>query len=213
MTNIYITDMDGTLTKGSVVLQHAGHLIAKGLITDDGSYGAWLLDVKNESLIVAVAENYRKEVMGLEIKDLDVENFVAEMLADSSNWYTILEELVLAQAQGHRVIIISGSSDFLVEEVGKQLQFEAVGTKYLTCPQNKLTGDVIGMFGYEAKDKWITENVNFADYENSFGLGDTVSDFGIFKHTEHNTLVEPTSHTMEFLLKSDVRMARIHHEG
>lgn len=213
MTNIYITDMDGTLTKGSVVLQHAGHLIEKGLITDDGSYGAWLLDVKNENLIVAVAENYRKEIMGLEIKDLDVENFVAEMLADESNWYTILDELILAQAQGHRVIIISGSSDFLVEEVGKQLQFEAVGTKYLTCSQNKLTGDVIGMFGYEAKDQWITENVNFADYENSFGLGDTVSDFGIFKHTQHNTLVEPTVHTMEFLLKSDVRMERIHHEG
>lgn len=213
MTNIYITDMDGTLTKGSVVLQHAGHLIEKGLITDDGSYGAWLLDVKNESLIVAVAENYRKEITGLKVSDLDVENFVTSMLADESNWYTILDELVLAQAQGDRVIIISGSSDFLVEEVGKQLQFEAVGTKYLVDENNVLTGDVVGMFGYEAKDEWITENVNFADYENSFGLGDTVSDFGIFKHTQHNTLVEPTTHTMEFLLKSDVRMERIHHEG
>lgn len=213
MTNIYLTDMDGTLTKGSVVLQHAGHLIEKGLIKDDGSYQAWLLDVKNESLIVAVAENYRKEIMGLKIEELDVENFVTEMLADGENWYTILDELILAQAQGHRVIIISGSSDFLVEEVAKQLGFEGVGSEYLLDGDNKLTGEVIGMFGYEAKDQWITENVNFADYEKSFGLGDTVSDFGIFKHTSHNTLVEPTSHTMEFLLTSDVRMARIHHEG
>lgn len=209
MTNIYITDMDGTLTKGSVVLQHAGHLIEKGLIKDDGSYHAWLADVKNESLIVAVAENYRKEIMGLQVADLDVENFVTEMLADEDNWYETLDELVLAQAQGHRVIIISGSSDFLVEEVGRQLQFEAVGTRYHVCENNFLTGEVKGMFGLEAKDEWITENVNFADYENSFGLGDTVSDFGIFKHTEHNTLVEPTRHTMEYVLTSDVRIERI----
>lgn len=209
MTNIYITDMDGTLTTGSVVLQHAGHLIEKGLITDDGSYGAWLLDVKNESLIVAVAENYRKEITGLKIEDLDVENFVAEMLADSSNWYETLDELILANAKGDRVIIISGSSDFLVEEVAKQLQFEGVGTRYHVCKDGFLTGEVKGMFGLEAKDEWITENIDFSQYENSFGLGDTVSDYGIFKHTEHNTLVEPTAHTLQYALTSPVRIERI----
>ncbi len=45
---LILTDVDGTLTKKSVVLSHAGFLIKKGVIKDDGSYKAWSQDMKNE---------------------------------------------------------------------------------------------------------------------------------------------------------------------
>lgn len=41
MKNLILTDVDGTLTRKSVVLSHAGFLIEKGIIKDDGSYKAW----------------------------------------------------------------------------------------------------------------------------------------------------------------------------
>lgn len=209
---LFLTDMDGTLTKGSVVLDHAGYLIEKGLIKDDGSFQAWKQDVKNERLIVAVAENYRHELQGKTIEQLDVENFVTEYLAQDV-WYSTLENLQKEKALGHEVIIISGSSDFLVKEVAKQLGFKGVGSQYLTDNEGKLTGEVVGMFGLDAKDKWITENVDKSQYEGLIGLGDTSSDYGIFKHCSYNILVEPTTETMEFMLVKGARINEILHEG
>lgn len=212
MTKLFLTDMDGTLTKGSVVLDHAGYLIEKGLIKDDGSFKAWKQDVKNERLVVAVAENYRHELQGKTIEELDVKGFVTEYLKKDV-WYTTLKNLITAKYQGHRVVIISGSSDFLVNEVASQLGFEGVGSHYITNEQGQLTGEVVGMFGLDAKDKWITENIDKTQYESIVGLGDTSSDYGIFKHCEYNVLVEPTTETMEFMLKVGARVNKIHHEG
>ena len=36
--NLLLADLDGTLTNKSLVLEHYGHLINKGIVTDDGSY-------------------------------------------------------------------------------------------------------------------------------------------------------------------------------
>ena len=215
MTNkqtLFLTDMDGTLTKGSVVLDHAGFLIEKGLIKDDGSFQAWKQDVKNEKLVVAVAENYRHELTGKTVEELQVKEFVTEYL-EKDVWYTTLLNLITAKEQGHRVVIISGSSDFLVQEVASQLGFEGVGSHYITDNEERLTGDVIGMFGLEAKDKWITENIDKSEYTHLVGLGDTSSDYGIFKHCSYNVLVEPTSETMEFMLTKGALVNEIHHEG
>lgn len=212
LPTLFLTDMDGTLTKGSVVLDHAGYLIEKGLIKDDGSFKAWQQDVKNERLVVAVAENYRSQITGKKISELGVEEFVREYIK-ADTWYSTVFNLVSAKSNGHEVIIVSGSSDFLVQEVAKQLGFEGVGSKYLTDTEGRLTGEVVGMFGLEAKDSWITENVNKLDYDGLIGLGDTSSDYGIFKHCEYNILVEPTSETMEFLLTKGAKINEIHHEG
>ena len=80
MKNLILTDVDGTLTRKSVVLSHAGFLIEKGIIKDDGSFKAWEKDVKNESLIVAVAENYRNEITGKTEKEMHAEEFVSQFL-------------------------------------------------------------------------------------------------------------------------------------
>lgn len=207
---LFLTDMDGTLTKGSVVLDHAGYLIEKGFIKDDGSYKAWKLDVKNEKLIVAVAENYRHQITGLKVSDLHVKEFVSEYIKKDV-WYSTLDNLKEEkEVFGNEVIIISGSADYLVKEVARQLGFKGIGSKYIE-KNGVLTGSVIGLFGMEAKDIWITNNVNKQDYEGLIGLGDTASDYGIFKHCEYNILVEPTSETMEFMLKVGATINEIKH--
>ena len=189
--------MDGTLTKGSIVLEHAGFLVEKGLIKDDGSYQAWNKDRKNEKLIVAVAENYRKEITGKTIEQLHVGEFIQLALDNKDNWYSTLDMLKAEKAKGNDVVIISGSSNFLVQGVAKALGFAGIGTWYYTNEEGKLTGEVKGMFGYEAKEKWINENIPFKDYGYTVGLGDTSSDFVIFNVSEYNILVEPTAETLE----------------
>ena len=208
---LFLTDMDGTLTKGSVVLDHAGYLIEKGFIQDDGSYQAWKLDVKNEKLIVAVAENYRYQLIGRKVEELDVEGFIANEIANESKWYSTLQVLKEAKAQGHEVVIVSGSADFLVQELVSQLGFQGVGSTYLVDENDCITGEVVGMFGMNAKDEWIQNNIALSTYERVVGLGDTASDYGIFKHCEYNILVEPTSETMEFMLKVGATINEIKH--
>lgn len=210
--HLFITDMDGTLTKGSIVLEHAGFLIEKGLIQDDGSYQAWNNDRKNEKLIVAVAENYRKEITGKTIEQLHVDEFIQLALNNKDNWYSTLDMLKTEKAKGNDVVIISGSSNFLVQGVAKALGFNGIGTWYYTNQEGKLTGEVKGMFGYEAKEKWINENIAFADYGYIVGLGDTSSDFAIFNASQYNILVEPTAETLEQALEQKIQIDEILHK-
>lgn len=212
MNKLYLSDMDGTLTKGSIVLDHAGHLIEKGLIKDDGSFKAWKLDPKNERLIVAVAENYRHQLKGKSIDELDVQGFIANEIANESKWYSTLQLLKEAKAKGHEVIIISGSADFLVQELVSQLGFQGVGSTYLVDENDCITGEIVGMFGMNAKDEWVQNNVALSTYEQVVGLGDTGADNGIFKNAHYNILVDPTSETMEYLLKVGTRINEIVHE-
>ena len=66
MKNLILTDVDGTLTRKSVVLSHAGFLIEKGIIKDDGSFKAWKKDVKNEIMTITLirlsGDNLGKEL-------------------------------------------------------------------------------------------------------------------------------------------------------
>lgn len=210
--HLFITDMDGTLTKGSIVLEHAGFLIEKDLIQDDGSYQAWNKDRKNEKLIVAVAENYRKEITGKTIEQLHVDEFIQLALNNKDNWYSTLDMLKAEKAKGNDVVIISGSSNFLVQGVAKALGFNGIGTWYYTNEEGKLTGEVKGMFGYEAKEKWINENIAFTDYGYIVGLGDTSSDFAIFNASQYNILVEPTAETLEQALEQKIQIDEILHK-
>lgn len=211
--SLLISDMDGTLTKGSIVLEHAGFLIEKGLIQDDGSYQAWNKDRKNEKLIIAVAENYRKEITGKTIEQLHVDEFIQLALANEENWYSTLGLLKQAKATGNDVVIISGSSNFLVQGVAKALGFAGIGTWYYTDEEGKLTGEVKGMFGYEAKEKWINENIiNKDEYSLVVGLGDTSSDFAIFNASQYNILVEPTAETLEQALEQKIQIDEILHK-
>lgn len=210
--HLFITDMDGTLTKGSIVLEHAGFLVEKGLIQDDGSYQAWNKDRKNEKLIVAVAENYRKEITGKTIEQLHVDEFIQLALDNKDNWYSTLDMLKAEKAKGNDVVIISGSSNFLVQGVAKALGFAGIGTWYYTNEEGKLTGEVKGMFGYEAKEKWINENIPFKDYGYTVGLGDTSSDFAIFNASQYNILVEPTAETLEQALEQKIQIDEILHK-
>lgn len=199
MKKIIFTDVDGTLTRKSLVLSHAGFLIEKGIIKDDGSYNAWHQDMKNESLIIAVAENYRSQITGLKESDMQAETFITNFFLKGDNWYNTLSMLTNMQNQGYEVSLITGSSDFLVKHLADILQCDYHATQYLKDENGCFTGEIKGMFSETQKDNCIQSNYNLKEYSEIEAWGDTASDYGLFKHANHKVLVDPTFETLKTL--------------
>jgi HAD superfamily phosphoserine phosphatase-like hydrolase len=206
--DLYLTDLDGTLTRKSLVLGHAGFLIERGIIEDTGIYSAWCEDMKNEKLIVALAQDYQRQLKDKRIEDLMVHEFIEDFLGDENNWYNTLEMLITARNFGEEVCLITGSSDFLVKELAERLNFKWFATKYHT-ENGILTGEITGMFADYQKDEVIRNNFDLSEYSVVIGLGDTASDYGIFKHCHFNYLVDPTKETLEKLILKGCRIDRI----
>ena len=199
MKKIIFTDVDGTLTRKSLVLSHAGFLIEKGIIKDDGSYKAWSQDMKNESLIVAVAENYRSQITGLKESDMQAQTFIIDFFLEGDNWYNTLGTLTKMQNQGCEVSLITGSSDFIVKHLADILQCDYHATEYLKDENGCFTGEIKGMFSETQKDECIQTNYNLEEYSEVEAWGDTASDYGLFKHASRKVLVDPTFETLKTL--------------
>ena len=199
MKKIIFSDVDGTLTRKSLVLSHAGFLIEKGVIKDDGSYKAWSQDMKNESLIVAVAENYRSQITGLKESDMQAKAFITKFFEQKDNWYNTLDKIKDKQKQGYAVSLITGSSDFLVKHLADILQCDYHATQYLKDEKGCFTGELIGMFSETQKDNCIKSNYNLNEYDKVEAWGDTASDYGLFKHANYKMLVDPTFETLKTL--------------
>jgi len=71
-----ITDLDGTLVKGSIVLNHAEYLENKGIIDTQGTLEAWKLDIKNEKLIVDLAMAYQRGITGLTLEEIKINDYL-----------------------------------------------------------------------------------------------------------------------------------------
>ena len=199
MKKIIFTDVDGTLTRKSLVLSHAGFLIEKGIIKDDGSYNAWCQDMKNESLIIAVAENYRSQITGLKESDMQAQTFIIDFFLEGDNWYNTLGTLTKMQNQGCEVSLITGSSDFLVKHLADILQCDYHATQYLKDENGCFTGEIKGMFSETQKDECIQTNYNLEEYSEVEAWGDTASDYGLFKHASRKVLVDSTFETLKTL--------------
>lgn len=207
MKKLILTDVDGTLTKKSIVLSHAGFLIENKVIADDGSYQAWVQDMKNEHLITSVAENYRSQIVGMKESDMKAKEFIENFCKTKENWYSLYNDLVVIKTneaikrkEEADIILITGSADFLIKHLASFLNVKYHATRYLKDENDCFTGEVIGMFSENQKDDCIQWNVNINEYSDIEAWGDTSSDYGLFKHADYTILVDPTRQTLETLI-------------
>lgn len=196
--NLVLSDLDGTIVENSLVLSHAKYLIEKSIIKDDGSMIAWLTDVKNEKFITSVAENYRKEIKGMKIEELEVRNFIRKYLTNDENInFKVLNKIQGLKKKGYIVYLVTGSSDFLVKPLAHYFGFNYFATEYLLDENNCLTGEVKGMFNAQQKNDKVKQCFNLPSYDNVIGFGDTFSDNGIFQNCNKSYLVKPSKQTLE----------------
>lgn len=210
--DLVLSDLDGTLTKKSLVLEHYGYLIRNGIVEDDGTYKAWSMDMKNEKLITECAMSYQRALIGKSINELEVMDFITEFVYNDDNWYLeVMETLEVARDFGNTdIILITGSADFLVQPLCEILGFDCFATIYKRdLKTDKLNGEIVPMFGDTHKDKCIKNNIDLHLYDDIVGFGDTSSDYGIFKNCKRNILVHPTKETLVNLITKDVKIEKI----
>lgn len=197
MIKLLLTDCDGTLVDGSVVLQFASFLIEKGVIEDDLSRVQWEYNQKDEDKISAYGDHFRQSLKGLDY-------FYIESLADEFVQSNILkyydkplEILDTCKKDNYMCIIVSGSCDFLIEKIAKHLGVFGYGAKY-ELNNNKFTGAVeIPTFSYRVKKDLIENLINPAYIETVIGMGDTPSDIAIAEYSDEFYLVQPNNNTIK----------------
>lgn len=196
---IALSDVDGTIVRSSLVLSHAVALSNEGVINVGSLAKDWQKDMKNETIISALAEAYRDEIMGRTASDIASAEYVAEMISDKRNFYaSVIERLVSMRSEGDDVILISGSPGYLIEPFAEHFNFQGVGSDYKVNATGHFTGEVDGMFHGDAKRNYVA-GLDLARYTEVHAYGDTRSDVPLFEKASYSVLVAPNNDTRSSL--------------
>lgn len=193
-----LSDVDGTIVQGSLVLEHAISLHEQERINLGSLPARWLEDKKNESLISALAEAYRDAIIGQRVEELGIETFLDTLCERHDSFYSSMNRLLDSKARGADITLISGSPDFLVQPFAKRFGFDGVGSDYHTNADGELNGNVRGMFGADAKREYVRD-MRLQDGMNIHAYGDTPSDAPLFEAASYSVLVAPNEDTMSTL--------------
>lgn len=194
--SVILSDVDGTIVRGSLVLQHATMLHDREMIDLGDLPGKWAADRKNEELITELAIAYQKSITGMRIEDLGVDEFVDTICSDSNSFYSALNRLITLKKLGADVHLVSGSPDFLVKSFGDRFGFNAAASRYHVSDSGHLTGQIDGMFSAPAKRHFVS-TLDLSGYNEVFAFGDTSSDVPLFEASSYSVLVAPNQVTRE----------------
>ena len=195
-------DIDGTLYRDSLMTEHFKKLIKYEVV--DERY--WINGVKDtyinwdkrfedyDNYLFGVSEAYVQAITGRHKKYSDfATEQVMKLKADRVYKFTrnIIEK---HKKNGHLIIFISGSPDYLVEAMGKKHHaFLAIGSKYI-IENDKFTGEVIPMWDADSKNKTIdklVEEYNI-DLSESFAYGDTNGDYNMLRRVGNPVAMNPS---------------------
>ncbi len=195
-------DIDGTIFRNSLLIEHFKKLIKYELVDisqyeqkvkesfklwDErkGDYDAYLLDL---------TDTYKEAIKGLSLLYNDfISDQVVELKGNKLYKYS-RERIKWHQDQGHKVIFISGSPDFLVGRMAKKLKADDfIGSTYHTC-DNKLTGCIDPMWDTPNKIKSINHFCEKYDIDltKSYAYGDTNGDYGMLSLVGNPIAINPS---------------------
>lgn len=202
---IVLSDVDGTLVKSSLVLESAVEVHRDGRAFLGDAPERWLADMKNESLIRELAETYREALVGKSMAFVKAEATITRLLADDENFYATLKRLVKHQEDGHEVVLITGSPDFLVKPFAEKFGFKYFASTYHVDDNGCFTGEIELMAGAVAKQA-VIDSLGLENYSMVIGLGDTASDAPLLAASHQSVLVAPTEETLEVLRAKGIRI-------
>lgn len=206
-------DIDGTLYRDSLLIEHFKKLIQYELIGKrewsehlETTYMNWEKRQGNyDDYLYEISDQYVEAITGLDKSDLNfASDQVIRLKADRVYKYT-RSRIHWHQQQGHRVIFISGSPDYLVERMAKKYKVDdCIGSSYLV-ENGKLTGEVIPMWDSDSKNKSIdffVDKYNI-DMEKSYAYGDTHGDITMLKRVGNPIAINPTRELLSCMSKDE----------
>ena len=188
-------DIDGTIARESLMIEHFKRLIKYEILDES----VWVNDVKQlymeyvnrygayDAYIEALSEKYRSDLKGF---DINYNKFIAEQSIKKvfERVYVFSRnQLEFHKANGHLIFFVSGSPDFLVEEMAKKYDVtEYRATKYLYDNNG-------------GKDKVCNELIEKynIDTEKSYAYGDTTGDLSMLRRFGNAYTINPSKRLLE----------------
>lgn len=211
-------DIDGTLYRDSLMVEHFKKLI-KYEVVDPAiwhnkakkAFHDWDKRTGNyDDYLLELAAIYVESMKGLKKNHIDfITNQVIHLKGDRVYKFT-RERIAWHKEQGHAVIFISGSPDYLVSKMAKKYDVtDSQGTEYLVDKEEYFTGEIIQMWDSSSKKKAIHRFVAKynLDLNQSYAYGDTHGDLGMFELVAHPIAINPVKELL-CAIKSHPDVAR-----
>lgn len=211
-------DIDGTLYRNSLMIQHFKKLIKYEVIDPyiwhskvKHTYDEWEKRFGDyEVYLEELADVYLKELKGVNKANIDfIANQVINLNGDKVYKYS-RSRIEWHKEQGHKIFFISGSPDFLVEKMAAKYGVtEFRGTVYVVDEKNNFTGEIIKMWDSDNKQKTIDEFVRKydVDLEKSYAYGDTQGDFSMLKMVGNPIAINPNRNLFNSI-KNDPELSK-----
>ena len=201
-------DIDGTIFRDSLAVEHFNHLVKYDVIPKEAKLltssvqHAWENREEDyETYLSSVMNVYAQQLKGLTIEDVSfVTNKVIETHGKKLYNYT-KQRIAWHKDQGHKIIFISGSPDFIVSKMAESLGADLwFGTTYLTS-HGTYTGEVLPMWDAESKQRMIEQLVKQYDLDlsSSYAYGDTTGDLTMLKSVGHPVAINPNARLLQEL--------------
>ena len=209
-------DIDGTLHRDSLMMEHFKRLIRYEIIDPNYWYSHaqkafqdWDKRMGNyEDYLLEVAEIYLKSMKGQNKNYIDfIVQQVIETKGDRVYRYT-RDQIFWHQEQGHKVIFISGSPDYLVEKMAQKYDVDDFrATVYIVDKDNNFTGRIQRMWDSNSKSVALTELVeqHDIDLDKSYAYGDTKGDLSVLKAVGNPVAINPARELL-LQIKKDPRL-------
>ncbi|MDR1774211.1 MAG: HAD-IB family hydrolase [Clostridioides sp.] len=212
-------DIDGTLYRDALIIEHFKKLIKYDII--DQKY--WYNNVRDtfmnwdkrqgnyDDYLEKVCKIYVDAIKGLNNDYIDfTSNQVIRLKSDRIYKYT-RNRIDWHHKQGHKIIFISGSPDFLVSKMAKKYNADDFeGSKYI-FENGIFTGNVEPMWNSESKNNAIDKfKKKFdIDLDNSYAYGDTNGDIQMFKRVGNPVAINPTKELLKAIINSNEISSKI----
>ncbi len=195
-------DIDGTIFRNSLMIEHFKKLIAFEVIDPV----IWHTKVKKvylewekrygdfEEYLELLAKIYLEELKGVK---RDYIEYIADHVIKSNGdmiYKYSRNQIKWHKEQGHKVFFISGSPDFLVSRMADKYEVtEYRGTLYKVDGDNKFTGEIVKMWDSKSKQKELNDIIEKydVDLERSYAYGDTTGDFSMLKMMGNPIAINP----------------------
>ena len=205
-------DIDGTIHRDSLLIEHFKMLVKYEFIdmmSWEGKvkekYNKWNTRTGNyDDYLEELVETYVEALKNFSKSDMDfIARRVIELKGEVVYKYT-RERLKYHLKKGHKVIIISGSPDFLVGKMAEKYGVKDFkGSTYLVDEMGIFTGEVIPMWDAASKRKAIAEFCRRYDIDLSlsFAYGDTTGDLTMFKKVKNAIAINPSRKLLKKIKK------------
>ncbi|MCI7681152.1 HAD family hydrolase [Fusobacterium necrophorum subsp. funduliforme] len=203
-------DIDGTIYRNSLMIEHFKKLIKYELLDAESyqehveeAFKLWDTRVGDyDEYLNKLVEAYVKAMKGLPVSYNDFISDQVVYLKGNRVYSYTRDQIKWHKEQGHKVIFISGSPDFLVSRMAEKWgadDFRASVYK-LNEQEKKYSGDIVPMWDSKHKIKALEEfqkEYNI-DLSKSYAYGDTNGDFSMLMSVGFPRAINPSK---ELVLK------------